>query len=69
MGVEVGADGGAADRKLEQAGQRAFDRRDPVVELGDPARDELAHGERRRVLEVRPKALFRMLSAQDVGVH
>ena len=52
MGVEASTDGGAADREFVEPGQLPLDRRDPVVELGPPARDLLAEGDRGRVLQV-----------------
>jgi hypothetical protein len=52
MGVEAGADGGAAQGQLAQMGERGVEVLEPVVELGDVARELLAQGERRRVLQV-----------------
>ena len=50
--VEAGADRGAAERQLAQVRQRRREVRQAVVELRDPARDLLAEGQRRRVLQV-----------------
>ena len=61
MGVEARADGGAADRELEQPGDRMADLRNGVVDLGDPGGDLLAERDRRRVLQVRAANL------DDVG--
>ena len=51
--VEARADRRAAERELVEVGQRGFDVREAVVELGDPAGELLAERERHRVLQVR----------------
>ena len=52
IGVEPGADGGAADREGVHALDRLARSRRGVIELRHPARDRLAERERRRVLQV-----------------
>ena len=50
--VEPGADGGAADGELVEAGQHRLDALEVGVELRDVAAELLAEGERHRVLQV-----------------
>ncbi|KAI3478944.1 hypothetical protein L1887_59065 [Cichorium endivia] len=52
VGVEAGADGGAALGELREARQDGLDAEDGVVDLLDVAGELLAEGERRGVLEV-----------------
>ena len=52
VGVEPGADRGAADRQGVHARHRLLDHVERLVELRHPARDHLAERERRRVLQV-----------------
>ena len=59
--VQPGADGGAADRELVQAGQRRLDPLDVGVELRHVPAELLAERERDGVLQVRPSDLH------DVG--
>ncbi len=57
VGVEAGADRGAAERELVHGGQRRLDGGARDVDLRDPAGHFLADRERRRVLQVRPADL------------
>ena len=59
--VEPGADGGAADGELVEAGQHQLDALEVGVELRDVAAELLAERERHRVLQVRAADL------DDVG--
>ena len=52
MRIQTGADGGAAQRQFGQMRKRGLNVRDAVLELGYVAREFLAQGQGRRVLQV-----------------
>ena len=52
MRIQTGADGGAAQRQFGQMRKRGHNVRDAVLELGYVAREFLAQGQGRRVLQV-----------------
>jgi hypothetical protein len=54
VGVEPGPDGGPAEGQLVQGGERGADAGQRPVELGRPAADDLAEGDRGGVLEMGP---------------
>ena len=69
MGVEAGAHGGAPERQLAHVGQRRLEVLQAVVELRHVARELLAQGQRRRVLQVGPADLHDVLEGLRLGVE